>query len=80
LMRFTYVIPLAGQDTYSALRIYDASGRLVRNLEDGVPSPGMYEASWDGKDAMGHSVASGNYYYALERGGDRLTGSVTVVR
>lgn len=51
------------------LGVYDVSGRLVRMLLDGPVSGGRQEASWDGTDTSGTSVASGLYVARLEAGG-----------
>ncbi len=50
--------------------IYTASGQLVRKLDLGHQAVGIYEsrtraAYWDGKNALGETVASGVYYYTL---------------
>ncbi len=50
------------------LSIYDASGRLIRNLVDGEMPQGNYLSTWDGKDDSGKSVANGLYIYRLEAG------------
>ena len=49
-----------------SIRIYEASGRLVRALVDGAQSPGAKVVSWDGRDDDGRPVASGVYFYRLE--------------
>jgi FlgD Ig-like domain len=49
-----------------ALRIYDASGRLVRTLVDGALEAGNHIAVWDGREASGSEAASGIYYYRIE--------------
>ncbi len=59
------------------LRIFDASGRLVRSLhslpEESVP--------WDGLDEAGAPVASGVYVYRLGTGAEELgRGKLTLVR
>jgi hypothetical protein len=47
------------------LSIYDVEGRLVHTLVDGVESPGIKFASWDGRNTAGQRVASGVYFYRL---------------
>ncbi len=51
------------------LGIYDLKGRLVRSLIDGNMSPGIYDASWDGRDAQG-AVAPAGVYLLLIQGMD----------
>ena len=53
-----------------SIAIYAADGRLVRMLELGHQSVGIYEsrsraAYWDGRNALGEPVASGVYFYTL---------------
>ena len=53
------------------ITIYDARGSVVRRLELGHQTAGYYTsrsraAYWDGKNAIGESVASGIYFYQLE--------------
>ena len=55
------------------LTIYDAQGRIVRNLEVGHQPAGMYQskgraAYWDGRNSVGEPVASGVYFYTLSTG------------
>ena len=55
------------------LHIYAVNGTLVRTLTLGHQPAGMYQnrsraAYWDGKNALGESVASGVYFYTLTTG------------
>ncbi len=62
----SYSLASAGRVT---LRIYDVAGRLVRTLVDDDHAPaGSREATWDGRDNSGATVASGVYFYRLEAG------------
>jgi hypothetical protein len=52
------------------LTIYAMDGQAVRQLPLGYQSAGMYRsrsraAYWDGRNALGESVASGVYFYTL---------------
>jgi len=49
-----------------SVRVYSVSGRLVRELGNGVLPGGTHEAVWDGKDDGGERVASGVYFYRIE--------------
>ena len=63
------------------LRIYDAAGRLVRALVDGVPQPaGRYAATWDGRNGSGAAAAAGVYCCRLTAGDHAETCRVTLVR
>jgi hypothetical protein len=52
-----------------SLSIYDAKGRLVRNLADGAQSAGRHDIAWDGTDRFGRAVASGVYFARLDVNG-----------
>ncbi len=49
-----------------SVRVFDASGALVRDLYSGHRMPGRYVISWHGDNQAGHHVASGVYFYRLE--------------
>ena len=56
-----------------ALTIFDMNGGMVRRLEVGHQSAGMYQSRgravyWDGRNGSGESVASGVYFYTLTSG------------
>ncbi len=57
----------------ATIRVYAASGELVRTLALGYQSAGTYQsrsqaAYWDGKNELGEPVASGIYFYTLSAG------------
>ena len=45
-----------------SLAVYDAAGRAVCGLVDGVSEPGYYLVSWDGCDDRGRRVPAGVYF------------------
>jgi hypothetical protein len=51
-----------------SLRLYSASGRLVRTLHDGPLDAGVHRIAWDGSDDGGRSVASGVYHAVMKAG------------
>jgi len=55
------------------LEVMDVAGRLVRVLENRVLPAGGHIATWDGRDAHGHSVAAGTYFYRLRSEGQELS-------
>jgi len=63
-----------------SLTIYDVSGRLVAEVDDGYREAGLQEIAWDGRDANGAEVASGIYLCRLDAGEHHATGKVTVLR
>jgi len=55
------------------IRIYDATGRVIRRLNLGMQPAGYYTsqhraAYWDGINERGERVASGVYFYQLQAG------------
>jgi hypothetical protein len=53
------------------IRIYNAGGKLVKTLQLGYKSAGMYierskAAYWDGRNDIGEKVSSGIYFYELQ--------------
>ena len=62
------------------LRVYDATGRLVKDLHNGPVTPGTHTANWDGSDEVGHPVASGVYFCRLDARGVRQTHKMLVIR
>ncbi len=53
------------------IRIYNNTGKLIRELDLGYKLPGIYKtrsesAYWDGKDEFGEYSASGVYYYSIQ--------------
>ena len=62
------------------LRIFTASGRLVRTLVSRPVEPGYHEARWDGKDDNGRDSASGVYLYRAEIGATSFTRKMALLR
>jgi hypothetical protein len=46
--------------------IYDAAGARIARLDEGVQSSGVHATTWNGRDANGHALASGVYFYRFE--------------
>jgi hypothetical protein len=57
-----------GDQVQAKLRVFDASGRLVRVLVDEPMGAGTHAAWWDGRNDGGEEVGSGIYYYRLDAG------------
>jgi len=75
--------PTAGaSDARVTLRIFDASGRLVRTLiENEIDAvPAVRLPTWDGEDEKGHRVGSGIYYYRLTVSGRETSRRMVVLR
>ena len=75
-----YQLSEASNVTFS---IYSVNGRLVRTLSLGYQAAGVYRsksraAYWDGRNALGESVASGIYFYTLTAGDFIATGKMLI--
>lgn len=62
------------------LRIYDAAGRLVRTLFDGVNDAGSHSVTWDGRNNSGSAAASGIYFYRMAAPGFTRTRKMVLLR
>ena len=67
------------------ISIYAANGTLVRTLDLGHQPVGIYEsrsraAHWDGRNAVGESVASGVYFYTLTAGDFTATRKMLILK
>jgi len=49
-----------------SLKVFNATGQLVRTLVDDYRSINRYAVTWDGTDQNGQPVASGIYFYQLK--------------
>ena len=70
---------LAGAHHVS-LRIYDVSGRLIRNLVSDVYPKGRHQVRWDVKTDRGEGAASGVYFYRLSVPGYEHTKKMVLLR
>jgi hypothetical protein len=62
------------------LQVFDAGGRLVRTLVEGLVAAGQRSVIWDGRDRGLRPVGSGVYFYVLETGGQRRSRQMLVLR
>ncbi len=72
-----YALP---KDSKVTLRVYNVSGQMVRELVNSEEKAGWKEAAWDGRDAKGHALSSGVYFYRLEASGYTATRKLVIVR
>ncbi|KPJ59272.1 MAG: hypothetical protein AMJ46_11935 [Latescibacteria bacterium DG_63] len=63
-----------------ALRVFDASGALLRTLLNDWREPGEYAEVWDGRGDDGRKLPSGVYFYQLEAGDFRATRKVVLLK
>jgi hypothetical protein len=62
-----------------SLKIYDQSGRLVRDLYSGKIEPGTYSCTWEGNDNAGRQVPSGVYFIIYENPQARLNQKIVLM-
>jgi hypothetical protein len=62
------------------VRIYDARGRLVRDLLDGPVAPGHRVIIWDGDTNAGKDAGPGVYFVAVESPEKRLTQKIELLK
>ena len=60
--------------------VYDASGRLVRRIEQRERSPGIYRVVWDRKDEYGRRVSKGIYFIRLETEDYKKTQKIVIIK
>ncbi|MCA9730325.1 MAG: T9SS type A sorting domain-containing protein, partial [Candidatus Eisenbacteria bacterium] len=73
----TFALPTDGP---ASLRIYDASGSLIRNLVHASLPAGTHRYEWDGRNEHGERVANGIYYLELRAGNEATRTKLVVVR
>ena len=61
------------------LKIFDITGREIRNLISAPHQPGTYTYYWNGKDNGGRKVAKGIYLYQLETPNENLIRKMILV-
>ncbi len=69
----TWIPYQLSEDSRVAIRIYSASGQMIRKLELGHKNAGSYVAKgmaayWDGTTDAGESASSGVYFYNIQAG------------
>ncbi|HYW68341.1 MAG TPA: FlgD immunoglobulin-like domain containing protein, partial [bacterium] len=74
----TYELPRSGRVT---LRVYDLSGRLVRELLDSVEhAAGAHTIPWDGRGDSGTPLPSGVYFARLEAGQEATVNKMVLLK
>ena len=61
----SYSLPESGS---IALKVYDASGSLVKTLVNGLHNAGQYNVSWNGITDAGSKATSGVYFFRIQTG------------
>jgi hypothetical protein len=61
--RIVYAVKRGGR---VRLEIFDAKGRLVKVLADGLRGPDVYSEIWDGTNRNGRALPAGTYFCRLK--------------
>ncbi len=81
----TWIPYQLSKDGEVEIRIYDASGRLVKELKLGFRRAGYYKskeraAYWDGKNELGEKVTSGVYFYQMQVSGRTFMRKMVILK
>ena len=76
-MSVQYSLP---RSSHARLVVYDAAGRAVRTLQDGMLPAGDHTARWDGRRSDGGICPAGIYFYELRAGSVRLARRIALIR
>ncbi|NOZ57056.1 MAG: T9SS type A sorting domain-containing protein [Calditrichaeota bacterium] len=72
-----YILP---RSQFVQLRLFSATGKLVKTLDEGFREAGMHVLRWDGRDAESAPTASGVYVLQLRAGAVLATRKVIMLR
>jgi len=81
----TWIPYQLNRDSPVIISIYQATGQLVRRLNLGHKSAGIYVSKslavrWDGMDEYGEEVASGVYFYHIQAGNFKATRKMVILK
>lgn len=72
-----FSLPAGG---FAALRIYDLTGRLIREIHAGRLGAGTHSYQWDGRGPSGIPASSGVYFYRLQFSGLSIVRTMQLLR
>jgi len=75
--RIAFSVESAGP---TSLKVFDATGRLVREISSRHLTPGRYVEHWDGRDESGRALPAGTYFCRLEGPGWADVKKMTLAR
>lgn len=71
----------APSDGHVTVKVYDIAGDLVRPVFEADVQKGLwFQATWDGRNGDGDTVASGVYFVSVRGAGIRSIRKVVVIR
>jgi len=71
-----FVLP---SEARTSLRIYDATGRVIRTLADARLSAGIHDVVWNRRDDEGRRVSAGVYVVRLQTNQGTLSGKAVLL-
>ncbi|GAB4168570.1 MAG: hypothetical protein Kow00108_01710 [Calditrichia bacterium] len=74
---FSYTLPGSAE---VFVGVYNLAGQLVKELDKGFKSQGVYQLQWDGTNQAGQGMASGIYIYQLRAGGMTISKKMVLVK
>lgn len=77
ITEITYTLPEA---VHASLKIYNTTGRQIRELVSGHRSAGAHTVTWDATDDTGNHVPSGLYIYLLRAGSVTIRKKMTLMK
>lgn len=60
------------------LKIFDASGAVVRRLAEGPQAAGVHATRWDGRSDAGEQLPAGAYFTRIETPAGVVTGKIVM--
>ncbi|MCP4547284.1 MAG: T9SS type A sorting domain-containing protein, partial [bacterium] len=75
--KISFNLPEAG---LASLKVFDATGRLVKVLSDSHLVAGEHTLTWDGRDEQGNHLSSGMYFYRLRAENINLSKRMILVK
>ncbi|MBE0432805.1 SBBP repeat-containing protein [candidate division WOR-3 bacterium] len=72
-----YALPV---ESHVSIFVYDAAGRMVKNLVNERQIADTYAVLWDGTDDIRQRVPSGVYFYVLDAGDLKIHRKIVMVR
>jgi hypothetical protein len=73
----TYTLADAAEVTVT---VFDATGRVVRELHRGAQIAGPHTITWDGRDDQGATLSSGVYHLRVEAAGQTKTQKIVLLK
>jgi len=74
---FRYALPKESRVNFT---IYNVTGQVVKEFNQGKQKAGYYSNQWDGRSNLGHRVGAGVYFYRLTAGSWVKTRKMIVIR